>query len=175
MTTCWTCLRCWSLSRTPRRRCSWCWRWPLGESCSTGVGPPCLPISAMVLAMSTSPFSTLRLSLVPALCRHVWVTLHPWVAPVTLPLFPRRIKIDEGTDEAFARVYLRQLLAGVAFCHLHGVCHRTCDWYCCRCGCCPLAPLSPCPLVPLSPCPLASCPPNGKYHPLAPPRSLRLV
>ncbi len=42
-----------------------------------------------------------------------------------MPAFYCRIKIDEGTDEAFARVYLKQLLAGVAFCHVHGVCHRT--------------------------------------------------
>ena len=36
-----------------------------------------------------------------------------------------RIKVDAGTEEPVARSYFHQLLAGVAFCHSHGVCHRT--------------------------------------------------
>ncbi|TMW60137.1 hypothetical protein Poli38472_000179 [Pythium oligandrum] len=35
-----------------------------------------------------------------------------------------RIKLDCGTDENTARQYFRQLISGVAFCHLSGVCHR---------------------------------------------------
>ena len=35
-----------------------------------------------------------------------------------------RIKVDEGTEEETARLYFRQFLNGVAFCHLRGVCHR---------------------------------------------------
>ena len=35
-----------------------------------------------------------------------------------------RIKVDEGTDEETARMYLRQLLSGIAYCHKRGVCHR---------------------------------------------------
>jgi serine/threonine protein kinase len=35
-----------------------------------------------------------------------------------------RIKLDCGTDEASARVYFKQLISGVAFCHNSGVCHR---------------------------------------------------
>ncbi|EGZ26738.1 hypothetical protein PHYSODRAFT_343457 [Phytophthora sojae] len=35
-----------------------------------------------------------------------------------------RIKLDCGTDEETARLYFRQLISGVAFCHNSGVCHR---------------------------------------------------
>jgi serine/threonine protein kinase len=35
-----------------------------------------------------------------------------------------RIKLDCGTDEESARLYFRQLISGVAFCHNSGVCHR---------------------------------------------------
>jgi serine/threonine protein kinase len=35
-----------------------------------------------------------------------------------------RIRADEGVAEGTARVYMRQLLDGVAFCHRHGVAHR---------------------------------------------------
>ncbi|OQR83297.1 serine/threonine protein kinase [Thraustotheca clavata] len=35
-----------------------------------------------------------------------------------------RIKLDCGTDEATARLYFKQLISGVAFCHGSGVCHR---------------------------------------------------
>ncbi|OQR99730.1 serine/threonine protein kinase [Achlya hypogyna] len=35
-----------------------------------------------------------------------------------------RIKLDCGTDEATARLYFKQLISGVAFCHGAGVCHR---------------------------------------------------
>lgn len=35
-----------------------------------------------------------------------------------------RIQLDTGTDEATARHYFRQLLAGVAYCHARGVAHR---------------------------------------------------
>ena len=35
-----------------------------------------------------------------------------------------RIKVDEGTEEETAQRYFRQLLNGIAFCHLRGVCHR---------------------------------------------------
>ena len=35
-----------------------------------------------------------------------------------------RIKVDEGTEEETARKYFKQLLNGVAFCHLRGICHR---------------------------------------------------
>ncbi|CAI5735003.1 unnamed protein product [Hyaloperonospora brassicae] len=35
-----------------------------------------------------------------------------------------RIKLDCGTDEESARVYFRQLVSGVAFCHHSGICHR---------------------------------------------------
>lgn len=35
-----------------------------------------------------------------------------------------RIKLDCGTDEDTARRYFRQLISGVAFCHVSGVCHR---------------------------------------------------
>merc|ERR1711968_120568 len=35
-----------------------------------------------------------------------------------------RIKVDEGTEEEVARLYMHQLLSGVAFCHSRGVCHR---------------------------------------------------
>ncbi|ETO62477.1 CAMK/CAMKL protein kinase, variant [Phytophthora nicotianae P1976] len=35
-----------------------------------------------------------------------------------------RIKLDCGTSEETARLYFRQLISGVAFCHNSGVCHR---------------------------------------------------
>lgn len=35
-----------------------------------------------------------------------------------------RIKLDCGTNEDTARVYIHQLMSGVAFCHNSGVCHR---------------------------------------------------
>ncbi|KAK1931190.1 putative CBL-interacting protein kinase 27 [Phytophthora citrophthora] len=35
-----------------------------------------------------------------------------------------RIKLDCGTDEESARLYFRQLISGVAFCHNSGICHR---------------------------------------------------
>ncbi|KAG7388744.1 hypothetical protein PHYBOEH_007697 [Phytophthora boehmeriae] len=35
-----------------------------------------------------------------------------------------RIKLDCGTDEETARLYFRQLISGVAFCHNSGICHR---------------------------------------------------
>ncbi|KAJ0400197.1 hypothetical protein P43SY_009514 [Pythium insidiosum] len=35
-----------------------------------------------------------------------------------------RIKLDCGTDEETARRYFEQLISGVAYCHLSGVCHR---------------------------------------------------
>ncbi|KAF1784779.1 Protein kinase-like domain [Phytophthora cactorum] len=35
-----------------------------------------------------------------------------------------RIKLDCGTNEETARLYFRQLISGVAFCHNSGVCHR---------------------------------------------------
>lgn len=35
-----------------------------------------------------------------------------------------RIRIDEGCDEETACTYFRQVLAGVAYCHVRGVCHR---------------------------------------------------
>ncbi len=36
-----------------------------------------------------------------------------------------RIKAECGADEVTARLYFRQLLSGVAYCHERGVCHRT--------------------------------------------------
>lgn len=35
-----------------------------------------------------------------------------------------RIKLNQGTDEESAHNYFTQLLAGVAFCHNCGICHR---------------------------------------------------
>ncbi|CAK4674005.1 hypothetical protein LEN26_005401 [Aphanomyces euteiches] len=35
-----------------------------------------------------------------------------------------RIKLECGTDEETARSYFKQLVSGVAFCHMSGVCHR---------------------------------------------------
>ncbi|KDO28292.1 CAMK protein kinase [Saprolegnia parasitica CBS 223.65] len=35
-----------------------------------------------------------------------------------------RIKLDCGTDEPTARLYFKQLISGIAFCHGSGVCHR---------------------------------------------------
>jgi len=35
-----------------------------------------------------------------------------------------RITIDRGTEEDTARQYYRQLLCGIQYCHLRGVCHR---------------------------------------------------